>query len=112
MRLSEMTDEQAGRALLKSYRAACDCHDGVSTHPSHEVNGWIKAARDARKARDAAANTTGGSLLETGDVPRAQDSAIDPAAARAARALNSIPGYSRIRTGTPPEDQTRFFTKS
>jgi hypothetical protein len=42
-----MSDDEAGVALLKAYRGACDSYDpdqGHGNHPSHDVNRWIKIA--------------------------------------------------------------------
>jgi hypothetical protein len=52
-RLSEMNDDEAGAALLKAYRGACDAYDPEEhgDHPSHAVASWMKNARDA-KAKD------------------------------------------------------------
>jgi hypothetical protein len=72
MKISEMNDMDAAAVLLKSYRAACDCHDGESIHPAVQVNGWIRAARDAR-AKDAAGSGLGARELEERDQPKAGD---------------------------------------
>ena len=69
-------------------------------------------AAELAAAGDDAGNVGEAKEIEKKDQPGAQDRAIDPAAARAYRELNSIPGYSRIRTGTPVENQDRFFKKS
>jgi hypothetical protein len=126
MKLSEMTDEQAAYAMLKAYRAACEAHDGESEHPSHAVNSWIKTARDARKARDAAVNTTGGSLLEQEDQPQGQDSGVvyprtfdgntkeltHIPNTPAVQALRALPNYNRLsKRPELPALSPDFFAK-
>jgi hypothetical protein len=47
-KLSSMSDDEAGAALLKAYRRACDCYDedndAHGQHPGRDVRRWIQIA--------------------------------------------------------------------